>query len=76
MINFDDTTNEKKAEHNSNSLDIPDRRYRILKIGGSESGKTNTLLNPRNHQPDIHQIYPLKIDMKQNNMSFLKNVKA
>lgn len=60
MINFDDTTNEKKAEHNSNSPDIPDLLYRILIIGGSESGKANTLLNPRNHQPDIHKIYPLK----------------
>ena len=57
MINFDDITNEKKAENNSNSPDIPDRLYRILIIGRSGSGKANTLLNLRNHQPDTHKIY-------------------
>ena len=32
---------------------IPDHPYRILIIGGSESGKTNSLFNLINHQPDI-----------------------
>ena len=45
MINFDEYTNENKINHNSNSLYIPDHPYRILIIGGSGSGKTNTLLN-------------------------------
>ena len=36
---------------------IPDHRYRILIIEGSESGKTNALLNSINNQPDIDRIY-------------------
>ena len=28
-----------------------------MTIGGSESGKTNTLFNLINHQPDIDKIY-------------------
>ena len=57
MINFDDYTNENIAEHNSKWPYIPDHSYRILIIGGSESGKTNALLNLINHQPDIDKIY-------------------
>ena len=36
---------------------IPDHRYRILIIGGSGSGKTNTLLNLIKEQHDIDKIY-------------------
>ena len=57
MINFDDYTNENKIEHNSKWSYIPDHPYRILIIGGSESGKTNALLNLINNQPDIDKIY-------------------
>ena len=39
MINFDDYTNENKAEHNSNWPYIPDHPYRILTVGGSGTGK-------------------------------------
>ena len=39
MINFDDYTYENKTEHNSKWPYIPDHSYRILIIGGSESGK-------------------------------------
>ena len=45
MINFHDYTNENKSEHNKNWSYIPYYPYRILIIGGSGSGKTNTLLN-------------------------------
>ena len=45
MINFDDYTNENKIKHNLKWPYIPDHPYRILIIGGSVSGKTNTLLN-------------------------------
>ena len=41
MINLDSITNENNKEHN----DIPDHPYKILIIGGSGSGKTNTLIN-------------------------------
>ena len=37
--------NENKTEHNKNWPYIPDHPYRTLVIGGSESGKTNVLLN-------------------------------
>ena len=44
MINLDDIANENNKEHNEKWSYIPDHSYRILVIGGSGSGKTNTLL--------------------------------
>lgn len=46
-----------KKEHNSNWPHFPDHPYKILMIGGFESGKTNALLNLINHQPDTDKIY-------------------
>ena len=67
MINFDDYTNENIIEHNSKWPYIPEHPYRILIIGGSGSGKTNTLLNLINKKPDIEKyIYMQKIHTKQN----------
>ena len=57
MINFDDYTNENKAEHNKKWPYIPDHPYRILTVAGSGSGKTNVLLNLIENQPDIDKIY-------------------
>ena len=57
MINFDEYTNENIIEHNLKWPHIPDHPYRILIIGGSGSGKTNTLLNLINNQLDIDKIY-------------------
>ena len=57
MINFHDYTNENKINHNLNRPYIPDHPYRILIIGGSGSGNTNTLLNLIEKQPDIDKIY-------------------
>ena len=57
MINFDDVTKENIKEHNPNWPQIPDHPYRILIIGGSGSGKTNSLFNLINEEPDIDKIY-------------------
>ena len=57
MINFDDFIKENIKEHNPNWPEIPDRPYRILLVGGSGSGKTNTLLNIINHETDIDKFY-------------------
>ena len=46
-----------KKEHNLKWPYIPDHPYRILIIGGSGSGKTNSLLNLINNQPDIDKTY-------------------
>ena len=57
MINFDEYTNENKINHNLNWPYILDHPYGVLIIGGSGSGKTNTLLNLINNEPDIDKIY-------------------
>ena len=55
MKNYDQPI---EIKHNSNWLYIPDHPYRILIIGGSESGKANVLLKLIKHQrPDIDKIY-------------------
>ena len=53
MINLDSITNENNKKHNEKWPYIPDHPCRILIIGGSGSGKTNTLLNLINEQNDI-----------------------
>ena len=57
MINFDDYVNENKTQHNLKWPYIPDHPYRILIIGGSESGKKNALLKLINNRSDIDKIY-------------------
>ena len=45
MINSDDVTEENIKEHDINWPQIPDHPYRIVLIGGSGYGETNSLLN-------------------------------
>ena len=45
MINFDDATKGNITEYNPKWLQIPCYSYKILIIGGSRSGKTNSLFN-------------------------------
>ena len=64
MINLDSITNENNKKHNEKWPYIPDHPYRILIIGGSESGKRNTLLNLMKKQDNhdvIEKIYMQKI---------------
>ena len=53
MFTFGYIAKENKKEHNPDWPEILDNPYRILIVGGSVSGKTNTLLNLINHEPDI-----------------------
>ena len=65
MFNLDDITNESNKEHNKKWPYIPDHLYRILIIGASGSGKTNTLLNLIKQQDDIDNIYLYVKDLSE-----------
>ena len=71
MINFDDVVKENIKEHNRNWPQIPDHPHRILIIAGSGSGKTNSLFNLINQQPDIDKIYLYAKDPHEAKYQFL-----
>ena len=73
MINFEDVIKGNIKEHNLNWPQIPDHPYRILIIGGSGFGKTNSLFNLINHQPDIDKIYLYAKDPYKAKYKFLIN---
>ena len=54
---MDEVIKENIKEHNPNWPEIPDHPYMILVIGDSGSGKTNSIFNLINQQPDIGKIY-------------------
>ena len=70
MIHLDSFTNENNKEHNEKWPSIPDHLYRILIIGGSRSGKTNTLLNLINEQNDIDKIFLYARDLNEPKLKF------
>ena len=65
MINLDSISNKNNKKHNGKWPYIPDHPYRILIIGDSGSGKTNTLLNLINEQSDIDKIYLYARDLDE-----------
>ena len=73
MINFDNITKENIKEHNPDWPRISDHQYRILIIGGSISGKRNSLFNLISQQPDIDKIYLYGKDLFETKYQFLIN---
>ena len=71
MINLDSITSENNKEHNGKQPYIPDHPYRVLIIGGSGSGKTNTLLHLINEQDVIDKIYLYVKDLNEPKYEFL-----
>ena len=71
MINLDSITNQNNKKHNEKRPYIPDHPYRILIIGGSGSGKTNTLLHLINEQDDIDKIYLYAKDLSESKYELL-----
>ena len=70
MINFDDVVKENIKKHNPNWPQIPDHPSRIIAFGGSGSGKTNSLFNLINQQPDIDKIYLYAKDLRKAKYQF------
>ena len=52
---------------------MPDNPYRALIVGGFGLGKTNTLLNLVNNQPDIDKIYLYAKDPYEAKYQYLNN---
>ena len=71
MINLDNIVNNSNEKHNEKWPYIPDHPYRILIIGGSGSGKTNTLLHLINEQKDIDKIYLYAKDLSEPKYEYL-----
>ena len=71
MFNLDHITNENNRDYNKKWPFIPDHPYRILIIGGSGSGKTNSLLNLMKEQDDIDKIYLYAKDLSEPKYEFL-----
>ena len=73
MIHFDNVAKENIKEHNPNWPQIPDYLYRISIIGGSESGKVNSLFNLISQQLDTDEIYLYAKDPYKAKYQFLVN---
>ena len=71
MINSDNIINDNNNNHNEKWTYISDHSYRILKIGGSGSGKTNTLLNLIKERKDIDNIYLYAKDLSEPKYEYL-----
>ena len=72
QANDDDVIKENIREHNSNLPEILDYAYRISIVGGSRSGKANSLFNLINQQPDTDKIYLYANGLYETKYKFLK----
>ena len=74
IINLDSITNENNKEHNEKWSYIPDHLYRIIIVGCSGSGKTNTFLNlikEQDYHDVIDKIYLYARDLSEPKYQFL-----
>ena len=71
MINLDNIINENNEENIKKWPHIPNHPYRILIIGGSGSGKTNTWLSLINEQQDTDKIYLYAKDLSESKYEYL-----
>ena len=74
MIDLDSITNENNEKHNKKWPYIPDHPYRILIVGGSGSGKRNTMFNLIKEQDKhdvIDKIYLYARDLSEPKYQFL-----
>ena len=60
-------------KRNPNWSQIPDHPYKILVIGGSGPGKTNSLFDLINQEPDIDNIYLYAKDPYEGKYQFFIN---
>ena len=71
IIILESITNKNNKEHNEKWPYIPNHLCRIIIIGGSGSGKTNTLLNLIKKLGDIDKIYLYAKDLSKPKYEFL-----
>ena len=75
MINLDNIVKNNNEKHIEKWPYIPDHSYRILIIGGSGSGRTNTLLHLINEQKDIDKIYLYAKDLSESKYEYFIKIR-